>query len=749
MIESITIAGTAPFTGAEPATFTPRKVNYIFGTNGVGKTTISRIIAHPDVYATCALTWTGGLSLQPLVLNRDFVAQNFAQLNGIFTLGERGTGIQAKIDAATTARQQEVDRRNALQRTLSGGNGTGGKQAELTALETEIRDKCWEMKERYDAVFKDAFHPNRNDKQKFKQHLLDERTSNQSALKPYEELAARAATVFGAAPTKASRLPLVDASALIAHELNPILAKKVIGKEDVDIATMITRLGNSDWVREGREYFDANDSTCPFCQQRTTAAFTASLEAFFDDAYESDKRAIDDLVESYETDAASVQQAVQHICDAPGEFIDVAQLLARHKILEESVRANRLLLDSKRAAPSTVVSLQPLAPTIEAIAALIAAANGAIDTRNAIVDNLASERATLKSEVWRYVVNEIEPDLKRFDTRKDGLQKAIASLRQQIAATETNIGMQDDEIRELERQTTSIQPTVDAINGILAKFGFDGFKLDVAPNGRSYQLVRTGGEPVGETLSEGEKTFVVFLYFYHLVRGSWSESGAAADRVVVFDDPVSSLDSDILFIVSCLIREVCENACSDHGTVRQVFVLTHNVYFYREVTYRAKWLKPPDRLYAVVRKRAGISSVTVSDENPVKSSYELLWDEARRADAGDPRLPNVLRRILEYYFTILGDWKLDTLYQHFDGQDKLICRSLLAWANAGSHHVLDDIYVTPSDTAGQNFLRVFQAIFDRTDQIGHYNMMMCGDLSAAKQLDTASVDILPDAGAGQ
>lgn len=744
MIASITITGTPPFTGAVPTTFEPRKLNYIFGTNGVGKTTISRVIAHPDAYPTCGLTWTGGLPQQALVLNRDFVAQSFSQLNGIFTLGQENTEIQKQIDEANTARASEVDTLRQLTRTLSGDGGSGGKQAELAQLEDEVRDKCWEMKEKYDAVFKDAFHPNRNDKQKFKQRLLQERADNQSALKPYAELATRAATVFGAGPTKASRLPLVDASALIAHESNAILAKKVIGKEDVDIAAMITRLGNSDWVRQGREFYKINNGACPFCQQATTDAFAASLEGYFDDTYEADKREIDELVESYEADAASVQQTVQRICDAPGDFIDPAQLLAQQKILGETIRANRLLLDNKQAAPSTIVSLQPLAPTIDTIAALIAATNGAIDTHNATVDNLAAERTTLKSEAWRYVVNEIEPDLKRFDAKQDGLQKAIASLRQQIAAAEANIRAKDDEIRELERQTTSIQPTVDAINGVLAKFSFDGFKLAVAPNGRSYQLVRTNGDPVGETLSEGEKTFVVFLYFYQLIRGSWSESGVTADRVVVFDDPVSSLDSDILFIVSCLIREVCTDARENRGPVKQVFVFTHNVYFYREVAYKAETLRPMDRLFVIVRKRAGVSLVSISEHDPIKSSYELLWAEVRDADTSDPRLPNTLRRILEYYFTILGDARLDRLYELFDGQDKLVCRSLLAWANAGSHHVFDDLYVVPGDTAGEQFLRVFRDVFEQSGQITHYNMMIGGNTTASTGAGVPSIGASPD-----
>jgi wobble nucleotide-excising tRNase len=38
------------------------------------------------------------------------------------------------------------------------------------------------------------------------------------------------------------------------------------------------------------------------------------------------------------------------------------------------------------------------------------------------------------------------------------------------------------------------------------------------------------------------------------------KSGMTADRIIVFYDPVSSLDSDVLFIVSSLIKRVLDEA---------------------------------------------------------------------------------------------------------------------------------------------------------------------------------------------
>lgn len=103
--------------------------------------------------------------------------------------------------------------------------------------------------------------------------------------------------------------------------------------------------------------------------------------------------------------------------------------------------------------------------------------------------------------------------------------------------------------------------------------------------GNFYRLCRKDGTDAQETLSEGERSFITFLYFFHLLKGSMTEAGLNTDRVVVFDDPVSSLDSDVLFIVSSLIKQAIEEARAKTGSIKQVFVLTHNVYFFKEVVF--------------------------------------------------------------------------------------------------------------------------------------------------------------------
>src|SRR6185312_15537505 len=107
-----------------------------------------------------------------------------------------------------------------------------------------------------------------------------------------------------------------------------------------------------------------------------------------------------------------------------------------------------------------------------------------------------------------------------------------------------------------------------------------------------------------------------------------------------------------------------------------------------------------------------------------KTSYELLWAEVRRPERSNLGIQNTLRRILENYFKILGGIELDQLCSKFDGKDKIICKSLCSWVHDGSHNAHDDLYVSIDESMVDSYLKVFKAIFDRSNHSEHYKMMM-------------------------
>lgn len=731
MIETITIAaGTATF-GMPPEKLDGlSQFNFIFGSNGTGKTTVSRIIADEDIFPTCEVIWKGGTKLQPMVYNQDFVERNFdqtAELKGVFTLGEKHVDTLNKICAAKAELDTLTKNIETLTHGLQGQDGAGGKRGELVALESELEEKCWAQKLKHDAKLKGAFEGFRGSTEKFKNKILEERTSNSATLVTLAELEKKAETVFSLAPATEQAIPDVDTAKLVAHESNHILKKHVIGKDDVDIAALIKRLGNSDWVQEGRTFYEASEKVCPFCQQNTAEAFSQSLSKYFDEAFETDSKAIDDLTTNFKTDATRFQQQLVSIIAVPSTYLEVENLKADKALLDSQVTINIQRLARKKNEPSQIVELESISNTVAAIKALVDAANVLIAEHNKMVSNLSQEQSTLTTQVWKYLLEqELKMDLTLYMAERNNLENAITTMIGKIEKLTAEKILKAAEIRELEKQTTSIQPTIDGINSLLVSFGFQGFSLAKADGGTSYKLIRADGSDAKATLSEGERSFVTFLYFYHLLQGSDSESGITTNRVVVFDDPVSSLDSDVLFIVGSLIKGLFNEIRSGTGQIKQLFVLTHNVYFHKEVTFNLKRGDGTMReeTFWVVRKPGGNSKLVKHTSNPIKTSYELLWSEVKKADRSILTIQNTLRRIIEYYFKILGGVDSDEICAKFDGQEKFICKSLFAWVNDGSHYADDDLYLSIDEAMVDVYLKVFKATFEKSGHLAHYKMMM-------------------------
>ena len=161
--------------------------------------------------------------------------------------------------------------------------------------------------------------------------------------------------------------------------------------------------------------------------------------------------------------------------------------------------------------------------------------------------------------------------------------------------------------------------------------------------------------------------------------------------------------------------------------IKQVIVLTHNVYFHKEITFlgsRNRFAKN-EASFFILRKKNEITSVESFDENPIMSSYEMLWEDLRNPSSSTSKgVFNTMRRILEYYFTVIGGIDYEKCINQFEGEDKIACKALVAYINDGSHSVYDDLIVPIEDSALENYQRVFQLIFEKLNHIDHYNMMM-------------------------
>ena len=731
MIESIKIKNVATYDETGIQIENLKKVNFIYGANGCGKTTLSNFLFNPadDKFNSCSLTWKGEQELNTLVYNKEFRERNFGKgkLGGVFTLGEATADEIKKIEEKVVT-LKELKEDGAKKRLT-----VKTQEDKRTLLDSEFRDTTWiKVYKKYESVFKEAF-AGYLSKEKFKTKLLQEATSNKEELLNIDTLKEKATTIFGEIPQMISEIAVISFDRILEIEKAPIWNKIVVGKGDVDIAKLIQKLNITDWVNQGRNYLNNEDEICPFCQQKTISIdFKQQLESFFDESYLNDIKAIKALKSEYEMLIQNLINELNLIETSQKNFskskLDIDKFSAYLKTLTSQQTTNNERLVLKEKEPSRNVELVSLNEQLTLLSEVIEKANAEIKKHNKIVNNYNTERANLIKSIWRFVINEFSTEIAAYNSIYTGLSKGIKVLNEQIELKITEYKALDKEIKELSKNVTSIQPTINEINRLLKSYGFTNFEIVPAKEEGFYQIQREDGSIAETTLSEGEITFITFLYFLQLSKGGTSEDTVNDERILVVDDPISSLDSNVLFVVSTLIKEIIKEIKSDSGNIKQLILLTHNVYFHKEVTFidgRTKCCGKTN--YWILRKNESTTSIQSFDmSNPIQSSYELLWQELKSEEVKSSiTIQNIMRRIIENYFKLLGKYGDDDLIQKFETKEEQeICRSLISWINDGSHSINDDLYVELQDRTIENYQKVFKDIFKLTNHAGHYDMMM-------------------------
>lgn len=734
MIEKIILNDHASFKGThELAGF--NKVNYIYGANGTGKTSISNLIANDEIFPGCSIAWLNGQKLTPLVYNREFIKKNFTnEIKGIFTLGAEGTEIESEIDQIKLMIQKYEEDFIANKNSLDGTENTLGQRHELLQTETIFDDACWTIKVKYEEFFREAYTGNMRSKSDFA-NKIKEIIEQTRPLPVYdiEILKDSSRKYLKEIPQKLNEIQKFDFSRLRALQSHQILGRKIVGKEDLSISDLIAKLGNSDWVRHGQKYLDTSDGGCPFCQQPLPHGFQRQLAEYFDDKFEAATRELHQVKEQYNQEQVGLMGYLSSL--SSHTFIDREKIASLTKAIELELSINHNLLEDKENNLGTTVELKILDAYFADVDSLVDAANIKIRQHNAIVDDIFRQKSILKKHIWEYTASQIFDQYSLYKIKSNSLTSSIRSIESTQATLNESIVLSRKRISELERRRTGVDSTISKINSMLTSFGFNSFKLDNAETSGRYRLIRENGLEAGETLSEGEKTFITFLYFVCLIKGSHSDDGHVDDRIIVFDDPISSLDSEVLFIVTDIIKRLIDENTKKIVTtnLKQFFILTHNAYFFKEVTFKAKKYAST---FFIIRKNANSSCCVKCDKNPIVSTYRLLWTELKESD-NPIIIQNILRRILDNYFKYFGKMNYKEIVETFNGRDRIICNSLLSWVNDGSHHAFDDFNIACDEDTIDKYKEIFKELFQRLGQIEHYNMMMDFDVDASEGAEPA------------
>lgn len=438
------------------------------------------------------------------------------------------------------------------------------------------------------------------------------------------------------------------------------------------------------WVGEGIALHTGKNATetCRFCSQALPIDRLRHLEAHFNDEFKRFQEEVTELTADItlaksELDRFQLPAKTSLYTHLQPKFEDAAgKLTLQSGVLRNYFDALLKSVTAKKGHPFEPLELltfftrsqPPSGPpgTLERIfqgilagASVIAGSLGkaAYETLDAVIHDHNKHTANFEKEVGS-ARSALERDevLRAFaEWQKKG--QAIGDADAQWGHVRQKLADVNGEIVELEKDVLQHRRPAEELNREMADYlGRDELRFEVEQSG--YRITRNG-QPATH-LSESERTAIAFMYFLKSLRAS---DFNLRTGVVVIDDPVSSLDANSLYNAFGFMKQ----RTFDAG---QLFVLTHNFTFFRQVLnwfrhlpgQRKKVAQRPARFYMLTsnvvngRRTADIETLD-RFLHEYESEYHYLFkrvhDESKRPTGQGLEVyysaPNIARRLLESF----------------------------------------------------------------------------------------------------
>jgi wobble nucleotide-excising tRNase len=726
-------------------------VNFFFGNNGTGKSTIAKAIKSDGSGITYGSGRTHGDFLH-LVFDQDFIDDHFHSYNnmkGVFTLGAVGKETQDKIDA------KEEEKKAARRATDEAKKEQDKRKGAIDSLVDSMAKECWKVTADLRTDFAKAL-PKKPSMKTFLDTVLSATPKDINL----EELRRFYDSAYSDSADRYDEFqPADDCHSLEKVNGLDVLGISVVNTANTDFASFLKRIDATQWVREGHEaYAEAANGVCPYCYRELQDGFETLLAQSFDTQYQENMKKIEDLLVLYKQAANALFIPLSKTPQNVYPKLDKKKYDSKLAAIKNAIQLNIEVISNKKDTPEQIFELQDVATLLTELNDIVAEFNKLIRENNAIVAAQPKKQTECTTDVYSYIAFLLKDKLAAYTKSKADLDDEYKKFGDEAQKQNDLVKTLTDEIKKLNVRNAETDTAKESINRLLRDTGFQGFQLQEKKGSpHIYQVMRDDGTPAAN-LSEGEKNYIAFLYFYHLVRGSDKPETETRDKIVVIDDPVSSMDSNTLFMVSTLVREmieVCRNNCTKENQayegnyIKQLFILTHNAYFHKEIA-SAYVSKYEYASYYMIRKWDGHSSIkwckaqnpdepsSLMNVNPVKNSYAALWDEYK-ADLSAVPLVNVVRRILEYYFLQLCGHEGSCLRQQIlidgrpnfvdengneDAEKYHIAQTMLAYINANSMATNDDIHFVDDSLDVTECRNTFKLLFEIMGQDQHFNKMM-------------------------
>ncbi len=329
---------------------------------------------------------------------------------------------------------------------------------------------------------------------------------------------------------------------------------------------------------------DEDPSLCPFCQQKTISKeFVEQIYKYFDNSYEDDKNKLSFLLKDYSDKAFYIFDEIEKL--KANRFLNnnINDIERNLLTLENLIKSNKSKIEDKINTPSLSVTLESSEKVVSNINKIIEDANQRILEYNKKIENIEASRNKIKEKFWNLMQIRFDTIINDYNKKKKEHDNYVKEYNKKIDGFKEEIENQQSIIRENQKKTVNIDEAIDNIKRTLLDIGIMEFSIEKYSDEESlYHIKRTDCEDnhVFQTLSEGEKMVISFLYFLERCKGEVKSDSTSTNKIIIIDDPISSLSHIHVFNIGRLIH----NEFLRTDKYEQIFVLTHSLYFFYELT---------------------------------------------------------------------------------------------------------------------------------------------------------------------
>lgn len=395
----------------------------------------------------------------------------------------------------------------------------------------------------------------------------------------------------------------------------------------------------------------------------------------------------------------------------------VATITKKHQELIELIRKNISCIEQKIRSPKLPQILESTENAVGAFNDEVEAINFDINEYNTRLKNRESTLRELKSEFWANMRWQYDQTIARVDSDRLNANQKLREIDDELRKIDSDIAATKAEIAAAQKETVNVDEAVDEINSNLVELGIDGFNIK-RHSESLYRIVRAGqSEDAFRTLSEGEKMMISFLYYCELCKGKSSANDTQTRRIAVIDDPISSLSHIFIFNIGQLIRTVFFKS----DRISQVFVLTHSLYFFYELTDpNHERRKENQKLFRIIKNSSG-SVIHEMKYEEIQNDYQSYWSIINDSTQPPALIANCMRNIVEYFFNFVRKNDLNKVFSMPQLQEvkyQAFCR----YVNRESHSLGQNI-IDMKEFDYVIFKEGLRLVFKETGYEDHFQAM--------------------------